>query len=49
MIKNHDLLGGLVLGVIIGIHYGVHFTPFMAILYVAAVIFGLPVLQKLLK
>lgn len=49
MKENRDLLFGLVLGVIVGIHYGAHFVPHMMLVYVFAVVLGLPTIKKILR
>ena len=49
MKKNHDLMAGLVGGVLLGIHFGGLFVPYMTILYVIAIIVGLPIVKKVLS
>ncbi|GEM_PF-3443773 len=49
MRKNHDLVAGLVLGVLLGIHFGGLFIPYMTVMYVLAIIVGLPIARKLLS
>ena len=49
MAKNRDLLTGVLIGVILGVHYGAHLAPFMMGLYVLAIVFAFPIIQKVVR